>query len=102
MLVDYYQACTNSYIYIKVYIYIDIINFRRFVTQKAAVMVLINLVPSMIAVKIVAIENPILKIVDIDWDDMYRKMVLLKQDIKDYQLNLDTNKFFFMLISKVR
>lgn len=68
--------------------YINIIDFGRFVTQKTVIMLLIGLAVGVIAVKMVAIESLIVRIVNIDWDDIHGKMALMRQSIKDYQANL--------------
>ena len=69
-------------------VYVDIINFGRLETQKAVVRVLIGLVAGMIAMKIVVAETFIVEAVDINRNDIYREMILIRQGTKNYQLNL--------------
>lgn len=57
-------------------------------TQKTIIRVLINLAARVIIIKMITIEIFVLGVVNIDWDDMYKEIALIKQDTKDYQLNL--------------
>lgn len=48
-------------------------------TEKATVWMLIGLAAVVIAMKTVAIEDFIMKVVDVDWNDMYRKIASIIQ-----------------------
>lgn len=74
--------------YIKVRIYIDIIDSRCFVIQKVVIGVLIGLAAGVIAVKMVVAESPIMGAVDIDQNNIHIEMALMRQNTKDYQPNL--------------
>lgn len=48
-------------------------------TQKAAIRVLISLAIEVIAIKTVMIEGFVVETIDVNWDDMHKKMALIKQ-----------------------
>lgn len=37
-----------------------------------------------IVMKIVVVESFVVGVIDIEWDDMYREIALMRQDMKDY------------------
>lgn len=56
--------------------YVDIIDFRYLVIQKAAVGMLIGLVPEVIVVKIVATESPVVRAVEVNRNNTQKEMAL--------------------------
>lgn len=56
--------------------------------QKSAIGILISLTVGVIIMKIIVAENLIVEVVDINQDNIYREMTLMKQDTKNYQSNL--------------
>lgn len=70
MLVDYYLACTDSYVHIEIQVHVEIVDCRRFVRQKGTVRVLIGLAARVIAVKTVVADSPIMEVVEVDGDDI--------------------------------
>ena len=59
---------------------IDIVDYARLVTQKAAVETMIGLDAGVFAVKTVAVEGLVLGAVEVDEDDMHTEMALIEQD----------------------
>lgn len=58
---------------------IDYISFAYLVIQKAVMSVLIRLAAEVIAMKTVSVESLVLRVVDINENDIYSKMALLRQ-----------------------
>lgn len=63
---------------IEFYIYVDIIYFGPFVTQKTAIGVLIWPAAKVITIKIVAPESLIIEIVDVNRDNMYEEIASMR------------------------
>lgn len=58
--------------------YVDDIDYRHLVTQKTAIGMLIDLATNVIAVKMIMVESFIVRTVDIDWDDIHKKITLMR------------------------
>ncbi len=65
---------------------VDIVDYICLVIWKTVVEVLIGLVAKVIAMKTVAAEGPVVGAVDLDQDDMHRKMASMRQGIMILQV----------------